>query len=135
MAAPKRGLGKGLSALIPTRPPQAPAPQLHPEGVERHIKIADIKPNKYQPRHTIRDESLTELMQSVKEKGVIERFSLTGRQAILYFREIQSGKPVEFRYRLKAKYPVRAKTPVTTAYQYYEPEIRAQSRPVELVVR
>ncbi len=71
MAAPKRGLGKGLSALIPTRPPQAPAPQLHPEGVERHIKIADIKPNKYQPRHTIRDESLTELMQSVKEKGVI----------------------------------------------------------------
>jgi ParB family chromosome partitioning protein len=72
MAAPKRGLGKGLSALIPARPQQAPAAPLHPEGVERHLKIADIKPNKYQPRHAIRDESLAELMQSIKEKGVIE---------------------------------------------------------------
>ena len=72
MAAPKRGLGKGLSALIPARPQQAPVAPLHPEGVERHLKIADIRPNKYQPRHAIKDESLAELMQSIKEKGVIE---------------------------------------------------------------
>jgi ParB family chromosome partitioning protein len=72
MAAPKRGLGKGLSALIPAKPQQAPAAPLHPEGVERHLRIADIKPNKYQPRHAIKDESLAELMQSIKEKGVIE---------------------------------------------------------------
>ena len=72
MAAPKRGLGKGLSALIPARPQAAPAAPLHPEGVERHVKIADIKPNRFQPRHTISDASLAELMQSIKEKGVIE---------------------------------------------------------------
>jgi ParB family transcriptional regulator, chromosome partitioning protein len=73
MAAPKRGLGKGLSALIPARPQAAPAAAaLHPEGVERHLRTADIRPNKFQPRHAIRDESLSELMQSIREKGVIE---------------------------------------------------------------
>jgi ParB family transcriptional regulator, chromosome partitioning protein len=73
MAAPKRGLGKGLSALIPSRPQAAPAlAALHPEGVERHLKVADITPNKFQPRHAIKDASLAELMQSIREKGVIE---------------------------------------------------------------
>ncbi len=72
MAAPKRGLGKGLSALIPARASSAPAAALHPEGVERHLKAADIKPNRFQPRHSFRDESLAELMQSIREKGVIE---------------------------------------------------------------
>ncbi|MDI6739980.1 MAG: ParB/RepB/Spo0J family partition protein [Candidatus Edwardsbacteria bacterium] len=73
MAAPKRGLGKGLSALIPARPPAtAAAAALHPEGVERHLKIADIRPSKYQPRRALKDESLAELMQSIREKGVIE---------------------------------------------------------------
>ncbi|MCU0607745.1 MAG: ParB/RepB/Spo0J family partition protein [Candidatus Edwardsbacteria bacterium] len=73
MAAPKRGLGKGLSALIPAKAPAAPAAAaVHPEGVERHLRVADIRPNRFQPRHSFRDETLAELMQSIREKGVIE---------------------------------------------------------------
>jgi ParB family transcriptional regulator, chromosome partitioning protein len=72
MATPKRGLGKGLSALIPTRPQTAPVPAAHPEGFERYIKTADIKPNRFQPRRRIKDESLAELVQSIREKGIIE---------------------------------------------------------------
>jgi hypothetical protein len=41
---------------------------------------------------------------------------------------------VEFSFRMKAKYPVRAKTPPSTAYQYYEPEIRSHAEPVVLTV-
>ena len=65
---------------------------------------------------------------------MIERYSITGRQVILYFREISSKEPIVFTYELKAKFPVKAKTPKSTAYQYYEPEIRAEAQPVEIKV-
>jgi ParB family chromosome partitioning protein len=71
MAAPKRGLGKGLSALIPARPAKS-LPASHPEGLERFLKTGDIKPNRFQPRRRIKDESLLELAESIREKGVIE---------------------------------------------------------------
>ena len=79
-------------------------------------------------------EVLTDAFDRMKEKGVIERYTLTGRQIILYFREIPSGAPIEFSYLLKAKFPVRAKTPLSRAYQYYEPEVRAEAAPVVLTV-
>ena len=34
---------------------------------------------------------------------------------------------------MKARYPIRAKTPATVAYQYYNPEVRAVSAPVEII--
>jgi len=79
-------------------------------------------------------ELQTDAFESLKERGVIERYSLEGRQVILYFREIRGNRPIEFEYRLKAKFPVRAKTPVSTAYQYYEPEVRAEAAPVLLTI-
>ena len=75
-----------------------------------------------------------EFFQGMKEEGMIERYSITGRQVILYFREIRSKQPVVFTYELKAKFPVKAKAPKSVVYQYYEPEIRAEAKPVELVV-
>lgn len=72
MAAPKRGLGKGLSALIPSKKADAPAGVIHPEGVERLLKILDIKPNRFQPRRIFREGQLAELMNSIREKGVIQ---------------------------------------------------------------
>jgi uncharacterized protein YfaS (alpha-2-macroglobulin family) len=70
----------------------------------------------------------------MKDAGTIERYTMTGRQVILYFREISAGRPVTFTYQLRAKFPVKAKTPPTSAYQYYEPAIRAESAPVTLTV-
>lgn len=72
MSAQKRGLGKGLSALIPTKKPSAAPLVQHPEGTERFLKTAEIKPNRFQPRHSFREAELTELMDSIREKGVIE---------------------------------------------------------------
>jgi ParB family chromosome partitioning protein len=71
MPAPKRGLGKGLAALIPAKP-QKTALTAHPEGTERFLGVSDIKPNRFQPRRRIKDESLNELAESIREKGVIE---------------------------------------------------------------
>ena len=72
--------------------------------------------------------------EDLKNRQVIERYSMTGRQIILYFRAIPSGKPVSFKYQLRAKFPVKAKAPRSVVYQYYEPELRDESPPVELTV-
>jgi hypothetical protein len=80
-------------------------------------------------------EIVPDAFQALKDKGVIARYSMTGRQVILYFETIEGGKPVEFTYRLRAKFPVKVKTPPSAVYQYYEPEVRGEAQPVELIVR
>ena len=77
---------------------------------------------------------MPEFFQALKDDGKIEKYTSNGRQITLYFREISSEQPIEFAYELKAKFPVKAKTPKSVAYQYYEPEIRAEAQPVEIRV-
>ncbi|NOZ69306.1 MAG: ParB/RepB/Spo0J family partition protein [Deferribacteres bacterium] len=61
----KPALGKGLSALIPGTG-KGKAKEI------LEIDPANIVPNKYQPRRIFRDETLNELVASIKEKGVIQ---------------------------------------------------------------
>lgn len=61
----KKGLGKGLGALIPQLE-QAPA-----SGV-LEISIQEIIPNKNQPRKEFDEEKLQELSQSISQHGVIQ---------------------------------------------------------------
>ncbi|MDI3311047.1 MAG: ParB/RepB/Spo0J family partition protein [Thermoanaerobacterium sp.] len=61
----KRGLGRGLQALIPDIDEESV------KGVE-NIKISDIEPNQFQPRKHFDDESLKELSDSIKEHGIIQ---------------------------------------------------------------
>jgi hypothetical protein len=68
-------------------------------------------------------------LQELVGSKVIQKFSLTGRQAILYFERLEKGKPVEFEYRLRAKYPLRARTPASRIYEYYDPDAVAYSPP------
>jgi len=64
----------------------------------------------------------------------IKRFSLTARQVILYLGDAKPGDVQSFEYTLKPKYPIKAKTPSSVAYEYYTPTNRATAKPVELVV-
>jgi uncharacterized protein YfaS (alpha-2-macroglobulin family) len=68
------------------------------------------------------------------EDGTIEKFEMTGRQVILYFEKIEGNASVEFSYQLRARFPLRAKTPESRAYEYYNPEVEALSEPVAMVV-
>ena len=67
------------------------------------------------------------------ELRLASEFDFT-RQAILYLGDVEPNKEYVFKYTLKPKYPVKAKTPSSTAYEYYTPEHRATAAPVELVV-
>ena len=64
----------------------------------------------------------------------IARYAITARQITLYLGNVGPGAVFTCRYHLKAKYPLRAKTPKSTAYEYYSPEVLAESRPTDLVV-
>ena len=85
-------------------------------------------------------ELQTEDLQAYQEKsagagnGKLEKFSLTATQAILYFNALGPGQTVTLSYRLRAKYPIRARTFESKVYEYYEPEIKATVQPVELEV-
>jgi ParB family chromosome partitioning protein len=63
--ASKKGLGRGLQALIPEYQGE------EPQGVET-INIAYIHPNQYQPRKQFNEESLKELAESIKQNGIIQ---------------------------------------------------------------
>ncbi len=67
----KRGLGKGLGALIPqnTPIPQTPMPFMTGRSVVQ-LDINKIVPNPRQPRKQFDDDKLLELSSSIKEQGV-----------------------------------------------------------------
>lgn len=62
----RRALGKGLGALLPTRP--APA---H-DDTNQTVLIDSIDPNPLQPRRVFQSERLSELAQSIRTNGIIQ---------------------------------------------------------------
>lgn len=68
----KRSLGKGLSALIP--PKEVASQDAGVSSGERvaSIALSSIRANKYQPRTKFNQEKLKELMDSIREKGVVQ---------------------------------------------------------------
>ena len=74
----------------------------------------------------------TTAFESMKAEGRLAKFETTGNQIILYLRELSDTKPLEFNYSLRAKYPLRVQTPPSSVYEYYQPQNRAESRPITL---
>jgi hypothetical protein len=59
---------------------------------------------------------------------------MTATQAILYFNAIAPGDTVTLKFRLRAKYPIRARTFASRAYEYYDPDVNSTARPALLEV-
>jgi uncharacterized protein YfaS (alpha-2-macroglobulin family) len=62
------------------------------------------------------------------------RFDLTGRQIICYLEGLKAGEPLDFSYRIRARYPIKAQTPASLAYDYYNPGVSAVSAPAAILV-
>jgi uncharacterized protein YfaS (alpha-2-macroglobulin family) len=82
------------------------------------------------PGFTVLAEDLSRLV----EQGVIARYELTGRQIIIYLEDFSSESPLRFSYRLRARFPMRAQTPPSSAYDYYNPADLTVQAPLEMVV-
>ena len=59
----KKGLGRGLSSLIG---------ETKVETQKNQVSIGDLVPNKYQPRKIFDEDSLEDLTNSIKERGMIQ---------------------------------------------------------------
>jgi len=70
-----------------------------------------------------------------QKSGRLEKFNMTATQAILYFDSIAAGDTVVLRFRLHAKYPIRARTFQSRVYEYYDPDVNSASPPVQMEVR
>ncbi len=70
MAAKKRGLGRGLEALLGGD--AEPAAQSDSDGELRTLAIQSIQPGRYQPRHAMDPERLDDLAASIRAQGVIQ---------------------------------------------------------------
>lgn len=72
----KRGLGRGLEALLGSKggssvPPTVAQEQL-PGEVLRTLQTTQLQPSKYQPRREMSEAKLAELADSIKAQGVIQ---------------------------------------------------------------
>ena len=65
----------------------------------------------------------------------IARYELTGRQLLVYLQDLLAGQEVEFSYRLKARFPLRATIPAARVYDYYNPTSVAELPPQTIEVK
>ena len=61
----RKALGKGINALIPEQKTDLQHKIIY-------VQTEQIKPSPFQPREDFDSQSLEELMQSIKEKGIIQ---------------------------------------------------------------
>ena len=73
----RRGLGRGLSSLIPTTPPEDLAEEQVASPGLRLLPIDNVNPNPRQPRQAIAPEALADLAASIKEHGLIQPIIVT----------------------------------------------------------
>ncbi|MGH7795915.1 MAG: ParB/RepB/Spo0J family partition protein [Candidatus Binatia bacterium] len=70
VSTPKKGLGRGLSALIPS------APEANLESRDQHstleVAVDRITPSPFQPRRTFDEAKIEELAASIRNQGIIQ---------------------------------------------------------------
>jgi len=73
-------------------------------------------------------------LEDLKEDAVITRYEIAGRKIILYIDEMQAGEEINFEIQVKALFPVRAIVSESKAYSYYNPELVAESKGMDVTV-
>ncbi len=66
--------------------------------------------------------------------GTITRYEIAGRKAIVYVLDLPRGEELTFDVEMRALFPVQAIAPDSRAYSYYDPEVHASAKGVEIVV-
>lgn len=97
MAVKRKGLGRGIDNMIPLGKIEEPkekvvetiVEKVIEKKVETMIRVADIEPNKGQPRKNFNEDSLQELADSIKLHGVIQPLILQKKEG---YYEIIAGE-------------------------------------------
>jgi hypothetical protein len=62
----------------------------------------------------------------------IARYQVTPRQALVYLRDLPSGKALQVRYRLRATMAVKVTVPAARVYEYYDVDKQGFGEPTQL---
>lgn len=68
----RRGLGRGLSALMADVAQPATGAEDSPRRPDFRVPVERVEPNPHQPRRDFPEEALAELAASIREKGIIQ---------------------------------------------------------------
>ncbi len=82
----KKGLGRGLSALIPEASSQQPTGEQ-----VLLLPLEQMHPNPDQPRRFFDDDALAELAQSIKEQGLLQPLTLRPLAGGSYRSSLENG--------------------------------------------
>jgi CD109 antigen len=81
-------------------------------------------------------EAVTDSIAAVTQKMAnIKRFDVSGRKVIFYVENMKPGQQIAFDFQVKALYPVKAKGVLSTAYSYYQPDIKGEILGEAITVR
>ena len=87
MSAKKRGLGRGLDALLTSNQQNSDrqSEQVTEEvkGELQKLPVEQLKPGRYQPRKDMSPEALEDLAASVKAQGIIQPIVVGARLSLL----------------------------------------------------
>jgi uncharacterized protein YfaS (alpha-2-macroglobulin family) len=83
------------------------------------------------PGFDVNSEKLDEAVKS----GQISKFTVTGRQVIIYMEKLDPSATVVLSYQIKARFPIKAMTPLSKAYPYYDPTMVSVDNPTRIEVR
>ena len=70
MSMPKKGLGRGLSALIPSAP--EPKADSRADSAPLEVSVERITPSPFQPRRSFDEAKIAELAGSIRNQGIIQ---------------------------------------------------------------
>ncbi len=82
MSAKRRGLGRGLDALLGAEPELPPAVASSVPGTA--ISIDKLEPNRFQPRSVFDDTGLDELAESIRSQGIVQPIVVTPKGRDLF---------------------------------------------------
>lgn len=78
MSAKRRGLGRGLDALLGSEPTeQLQTDRGNATGSISSLKVTDLEPNRFQPRSFFDESGLDDLAESIRAQGVVQPIVVT----------------------------------------------------------
>ena len=70
----------------------------------------------------------------MKSQPLFKRYDISGRKVIFYIDNLKAGAKLDFSFKVKALYPVKAKGTASQAYAYYQPEFKGESLSQDITV-
>jgi Large extracellular alpha-helical protein len=73
-------------------------------------------------------------LELLKEEALITRYEIAGRKVILYIDDMQPGEELDLSMQVRALFPVKAIVSESKAYSYYNPEVVAEAKGMNVTV-